>query len=131
MSIKTLTDQNTYFPANSFVGFLGNIVYNDTGPSAVFTSQPRNMGTDQGIFIGWGQSTSTRYGRVTFVRSQSTVWMVDFQAVASVNPASGLYQGQFNGNGYQVVSTSNVLGGVQFVFNVGNIDSGAVSIHYS
>jgi hypothetical protein len=57
--------------------------------------------------------------------------MVDFQAVASVNPASGLYQGQFNGNGYQVVSTSNVLGGVQFVFNVGNIDSGAVSIHYS
>ena len=130
--IKTLTDQNTYFPANSLVGFLGGTIWNTTVSPVSFAPSASNMQTDQGIIIGWGAATSTRYGRVTLAKSQSTVWMVDAQVVASTNPAAGLfYQLHVQGNGYQVVSTSDVLGGVQFAFSIGNIDSGAVSIHYS
>ena len=127
--IKTLTDQNTYFPANSLVGILNGTVYNTS--TVNFSPMARLMRADQGINIAWGVAASTRFGRVTFVRAQPTVWMVDFQIQATTNPASGVYQSSHNGNGYQVVSASNLLGGVQFVFSAGNIDSGAVSIHYS
>ena len=90
------------------------------------------MQTDQGIRIPFGAATSTRFGRVTLARSKPTVWMVDAQIMASTNPPAGLiYQAHLQANGYQVVSPSDVLGGVQFIFNLGNIDSGAVSIHYS
>ena len=130
--IRTLTDQNAYFPTNSLVGFVSGTVYNNTIAPAQFTANFSNMQTNQGISIGWGVAASTRYGRVTLARSQSTVWMVDAQIMASTNPAGGLfYQGHFQANGFQVVSPSDVLGGVQFVFSAGNIDSGAVSIHYS
>lgn len=132
LSIKPLTDQSTYFPTNSLVGFISGTVYNNTEAPPTFTQLVANMQTNQGIFIGWGVAASTRYGRVTLARSQSTVWMVDAQIVASTNPPAGyIYQGHYQANGYQVVSASDVLGGVQFIFNSGNIDSGAVAIHYS
>ena len=132
LAIKPLTDQNTYFPANSFVGFLSGTVYNDTVAPPNFSPLFNNMQTSQGIYIPWGVSTSTRYGRVTLARSQSTIWMVDAQIMASTNPPAGFtYQAHFQANGYQVVSPSDVLGGVQFVFDSGNIDSGVVSVHYS
>ena len=59
--------------------------------------------------------------------------MVDFQATTSTNPATGFYQGLWGGNGYQIQPASGTgqLGGVQFNFSSGQIDSGAVSIHYS
>ena len=130
--IKPLNDQNVYFPTNSLVGFISGTVYNTTVDPSQFTPNFSIMQTYQGIFIGWGVAASTRYGRVTLARSQSTVWMVDAQVMASTNPTAGLfYQGHFQANGFQVVSPSDVLGGVQFAFDSGNIDSGAVSVHYS
>lgn len=130
--IKTITDQNTYFPANSLVGFVSGSVFNNIVSPSVFNQNASNMKTNQGIFIGWGVATSTRFGRVTFARSQSTIWMVDTQVVASTNPGAGLvYQGHYQGNGYQVASTSDMLGGVQFIFTAGVIDAGLVTVHYS
>ena len=102
-------------------------------PAPIFSSLYRDMGVDNSIFLPWGVAASTRYGRVTLFNSQSTVWMVDFQATTSTNPATGSYQGLWGGNGYQVQPASGTgqLGGVQFNFNVGQIDAGLIAIHYS
>ena len=82
----------------------------------------------------WGVISSTRNGRLTLFNSQSTVWMVDFQAVASTNPVfPQQFQGSFTGNGYQVQPATGTgqLGGVQFIFSSGQLDAGSIAIHYS
>jgi len=127
--IKPLNQTNNIFASGSLVGFAIGTV--DENAAVGFIS--KKWATDNGIQLDWGQATSTRYGRVTFVRSTSTQWMVDFQATASVNPATGLYQSTWNGNGVQTQPSSGTgqLGGVQFIFDVGNIDLGTASVHYS
>jgi len=131
--IKTIDQTSNYFASGSLVGFAAGIIYNGTTSPASTAIFPKKWATDNGIQLDWGQATSTRYGRVTFVRSTSTQWMVDFQATASVNPATGLYQSTWNGNGVQTQPSSGTgqLGGVQFIFDVGNIDLGTASVHYS
>jgi hypothetical protein len=127
--IKPLDQTSNYFTSGSLVGF--SIATIDNNAAVGFIS--KKWAADNGIQLDWGQATSTRYGRVTFVRSTSTQWMVDFQAAASVNPATGFYQGTWNGNGVQTQPSSGTgqLGGVQFIFNLGNIDLGTACVHYS
>jgi len=127
--IKPLDQTNNYFTSGSLVGFATATVNNNAAIGFI----SKKWAADNGIQLDWGQVTSTRYGRVTFVRSTSTQWMVDFQATASVNPATGIYQGIWNGNGVQTQPSSGTgqLGGVQFIFDLGNIDLGTACIHYS
>ena len=127
--IKPLDQTNNYFTSGSLVGFATATVNNNAAIGFI----SKKWAADNGIQLDWGQVTSTRYGRVTFVRSTSTQWMVDFQATASVNPATGFYQSTWNGNGVQTQPSSGTgqLGGVQFIFNLGNIDLGTACVHYS
>ena len=131
--IKPLDQTSNYFASGSLIGFSLGLTYNSTVSPATTGVYPAKWAADNGIQISWGVNASTRYGRVTFVRSTSTQWMVDFQTTASTNPATNFYQSTWNGNGYQVQPSSGTgqLGGVQFIFNVGNIDLGSVCIHYS
>jgi hypothetical protein len=132
LAIKLLDQTNNYFSAGTLIGFGFALQYYNA-PTFV-DIVPRVWAQDNGINMPWGVDTSTRTGRLTLFNAQSTVWMVDFQTVTSTNPVfPQQFQGFFAGNGYQVQPASGTgqLGGVQFLFNVGNIDSGAVSIHYS
>ena len=138
LTIKLLDQTPNTFAAGTFEGFQTVMINNTAAagavpPAPVFSSSFRDMGSDNSILLPWGVAASTRYGRITLFKSEPTVWMVDFQATASTNPATGFYQGLWGGNGYQIQPASGTgqLGGVQFVFDVGQIDSGAVSIHYS
>jgi len=130
--IKPLNQTNNYFASGSLVGFVMGTVYNSTAnPATSFIADKWTVAN--GIKLFWGIATSTRYGRVTFVRSTSTQWMVDFQATLSVNPATGNYQSTWNGNGIQTQPSSGTgqLGGVQFIFDAGTIDLGTACVHYS
>ena len=127
--IKFLDQTHIYFTAGSLVGFaIRHSMQN--GTAGVIA---KIWDVDNGIKMDWGINTSTRYGRVTLVRSLDTQWMVDFQASLSVNPATGNYQSTWNGNGVQTQPSSGTgqLGGIQFVFDVGNIDLGTACVHYS
>ena len=130
--IKPLNQTINYFASGSLVGFVMGVVYN-SGVTPPDSFIPKKWTAADGIQLDWGQAASTRYGRVTFVRSTSTKWMVDFQASLSVNPATGAYQSTWNGNGIQTQPSSGTgqLGGVQFVFDAGNIDLGTACVHYS
>ena len=114
------------------MGFHTAIVHED-GASPVYNTVVAKWTNTNAVAIGWGVTSSTRNGRVTFVKSSNTQWMVDFQASTSTNPASGFYQAGWTGNGYQTQPASGTgqLGGIQFIFDVGNIDLGTVCVHYS
>ena len=133
LSIKLLDQTNNTFSAGTLIGFGFTTQYYNT-PNFI-NEVPRVWAQDNGIYMPWGVPSSTRTGRLTLFNAQSTVWMVDFQAVASTNPVfPQQFQSSFTGNGYQVQPASGTgqLGGVQFIFDGGGqIDSGAVAIHYS